>query len=281
MTLTASPLLDYTNILAGRGPGSGETTEGTDGVPVSATDFFTAAREAIARVEATQLPAIQRASALLAGRMRAGGVVQVFGSGHSKAFSMEMSGRAGGLVPAHAMYLSDLALTGRYAAGDLRDPSFERRPEVARELFGLYDIRPDDAFIIVSNSGRNGATVEMALIAAEQGLPVVAVTSVAHTSAVTSRHPSGKRLIDLGDVVIDNCAPLGDAVLDTGHAARVCAVSSVTGAMIAQALTAEIAADYQRRGAEPPVMVSANLDGADEHNARLRDPYGARITWDM
>jgi uncharacterized phosphosugar-binding protein len=275
-------LLDYTNIPADGGPPvPGEATEGTDSVPVSAMDFFAAARDAVARVEATQIPAIQRASALLAERMRSGGVVQVFGSGHSKAFSMEMSGRAGGLVPAHAMYLSDLALTGRYAAEDLRDPSFERRPEVARELFGRYDIRPSDAFIIVSNSGRNGATVEMALIAAEQGLPLVVVTSVAHTSAVTSRHPSGKRLIDLGDVVIDNCAPLGDAVLDTGYGTKVCAVSSVTGAMIAQALTAEITADYQRRGAEPPVMVSANVDGADDHNSRLRAPYGSRITWDM
>lgn len=250
-------------------------------MPVSAMDFFTVARDAIAQVEATQFPAIQRASAVLAERMRSGGVVQLFGSGHSKAFSMEMSGRAGGLVPAHAMYLSDLALTGRYGAEELRDPSFERRPEVARELFGLYDIRPSDAFIIVSNSGRNGATVEMALIAAEKGLPVVVVTSVAHTSAVTSRHPSGKRLIDLGDIVIDNCAPLGDAVLDTGYSTKVCAVSSVTGAMIAQALTAEITADYQRHGAEPPVMASANVDGADDHNARLRAPYGSRITWDM
>jgi uncharacterized phosphosugar-binding protein len=250
-------------------------------VPVSATDFFGAARDAIARVEATQLPAIQRASAVLAERMRSGGVVQLFGTGHSKAFSMEMSGRAGGLVPTHAMYLSDLALAGRYAAEELRDPSFERRPEVARELFGLYDVRPSDALIVVSNSGRNGATVEMALIAAEKKLPVIVVTSVAHTSAVTSRHPSGKRLIDLGDVVIDNCAPFGDAVLDTGHAARVCAVSSVTGAMIAQALTAEITADYQRHGAEPPVMISANVDGADDHNARLRAGYGSRITWDI
>jgi uncharacterized phosphosugar-binding protein len=280
--LTASLLLEYTNILAGRGPAEpGEATEGKDSVPVSATDFFAAARDAIARVEATQIPAIQRASAVLAERMRSGGVVQVFGSGHSKAFSMEMSGRAGGLVPTHAMYLSDLALTGRFAAEEMRDPSFERRPEVARELVGLYDIRPGDAFIIVSNSGRNGVTVEMALIAAEMRLPVVVVTSVAHTSAVTSRHPSGKRLIDLGDVVIDNCAPLGDAVLDTGYGTKVCAVSSVTGAMIAQALTAEIAADYQRHGAEPPVMISANVDGADDHNARLRAPYGSRITWDM
>lgn len=248
---------------------------------VSATNFFAAARDAAARVEDTQLGAIRRASEVLAGRVRSGGVVQLFGTGHSRAFCMEMAGRAGGLVPAHALYLGDLALSGRYPAGEVRDPAFERRPEVARELFGLYDIRPEDAFVVVSNSGRNGATVEMALLAIERKLPVVVVTSMAHTSAVTSRHPSGKRLFELGDVVIDNCAPFGDALLDGGPGLKVCAVSSVTGALIAQALTAEIAAQYRRHGEEPPVLVSANVDGADDHNARIRARYGSRISGDL
>jgi uncharacterized phosphosugar-binding protein len=245
-------------------------------VPVSAGEFFAVARDAVARVERTQLGAIRRAAAVLAGRMRSGGVVQVFGT-----FAMEMAGRAGGLVPVHAMYLSDLALSGRYPVEEMREPAFERRPEIARELFGLYDIRPEDAFVVVSNSGRNGSTVGMALIAAERKLPVVVVTSMAHTSAVTSRHPSGKRLFELADVVIDNCAPFGDAVLDMGQGSKVCAVSSITGAVIAQALTAEIVACYQRHGEQPPVLVSANVDGADEHNARVRAQYGSRIGWEL
>lgn len=248
---------------------------------VSARDYFAAAAEAIARVEATQVPAIEQAAVVLAARMRSGGVVHLFGSGHSRAFSMEMSGRAGGLVPTHAMYLSDLALSGRYPVEEVRDPTFERRPEVARELVDLHDIRPTDALIVISSSGRNGVTVEMAMIAVERQLPVIVVTSLAHTSAVTSRHPSGKLLRDLGDIVIDNCAPLGDAVLDIGIGTRICAVSSVTGAVIAQALTAEIAAEYQRHGEEPPVLISANVDGADEHNAALRARYGTRISWEV
>jgi uncharacterized phosphosugar-binding protein len=117
----------------------------------------------------------------------------------------------------------------------------------------------------------------MASIAIERELPVVVVTSMAHTSAVTSRHPSGKRLFELGDVVIDNCAPSGDAVLDMGQGSKICAVSTLTGSVIAQALTAEIAAAYQQSGQQPPVLVSANIDGADEHNARIREHYGSRI----
>ncbi len=250
-------------------------------MPVSAGEFFAVARDAVAQVERTQLGAIQRAAAVLAGRMRSGGVIQVFGTGHSRAFAMEMAGRAGGLVPVHAMYLGDLVLSGRHPVDEVKGPSFERRPEIARELFGLYDIRPQDAFVVVSSSGRNGSTVEMALIAAEKKLPVVVVTSMAHTSAVTSRHPSGKRLFELADVVIDNCAPFGDAVLDMGQGSKVCAVSSITGAVIAQALTAEIVACYQQHGEQPPVLVSANVDGADEHNARVRAQYGSRIGWEL
>lgn len=250
-------------------------------MPVSAGEFFAVARDAVARVERTQLGVIRRAAAVLAERMRSGGVVQVFGTGHSRVFSMEMTGRAGGLVPVHAMYLSDLGLHGRYAIDEMRVPSFERRPEIARELVELYDIRPEDAFILVSNSGRNGSTVEMATIAIERKLPVVVITSMAHTSAVVSRHPSANRLFELGDIVIDNCAPLGDAVLDMGHGSKVCAVSSVTGAVIAQALTAEIVAQYQQHGELPPVLMSANVDGADSHNARIRAEYGSRISWEI
>jgi uncharacterized phosphosugar-binding protein len=255
--------------------------EGEKFVPVSAKEFFAVASDAMARVESTQLDAITRAAALLAERMRSGGVVQVFGTGHSRAFAMELAGRAGGLVPVHGMHLTALAMTGRYTAAEVAEPSFERHPGITRELAGLYDIRPEDAFIVVSNSGRNGSIVEMALLATERKMPVVVVTSMAHTSEVASRHPSGKRLFEVADVVIDNCAPFGDAVLDMGQGTKICAVSSITGAIIAQALTAEIAACYQRRGEQPPVLVSANIDGADDHNAQVRARYGSRISWDV
>lgn len=245
--------------------------------PLSATTFFRVARDALDRVERTQLPEIERAANILSSSLLAGGVVHVFGTGHSRAFAMEMSGRAGGLVPFHAMTLEDLAFRGKRAMEEVLDPTLERDPEVARELLGLYDVRQEDAFIVVSNSGRNGSTVEMALTAKELGLPSVAVTSLAHTRQVTSRHPSGKRLFEVADVVIDNGGPFGDAVLEVDGGIRLCAVSSITGAFIAQALTAEIARRYVDAGEDLPVLVSANVDGSDERNALLRQRYEGRI----
>jgi uncharacterized phosphosugar-binding protein len=244
---------------------------------VSAEQYFAAMQDALRRVQANETEQIRRAATILAERMRSGGVVQVFGTGHSRAFCMELAGRAGGLVPMHAMYLDDLALAGRYPVSQVRDLGFERRPEIAHDLVDIYDIRAEDAFVVVSNSGRNGATVEMAQIALDRKLPLVVVTSKEHSRGVESRHPSGHRLFELGDVVIDNGAPFGDAVLSLGEGMRVCAVSSVTGAWIAQALTAEIVARYCEQGDEPPVLVSANLDGADDHNRALSARYGARI----
>ncbi|HEV8572344.1 MAG TPA: SIS domain-containing protein [Actinomycetota bacterium] len=244
---------------------------------LSAESFFGVATEALEHVERTQLPEIQRAADLLASRLLAGGVVHVFGTGHSEAFAMELAGRAGGLAPFHAMTLQDLAFRGTRSADDVLDPTLERDPAVARELLALHDVRKKDAFVVVSNSGRNGSTVEMARAAGERGLPVVAVTSLDHTRRVSSRHPSGKRLFEVADVVIDNGAPFGDAVLELESGVRVCAVSSLTGAFIAQALTAEITRRYLDAGKEPPVLVSANVDGADERNAELRRRYEGRI----
>lgn len=206
-----------------------------------------------------------------------GGVVHIFGTGHSKAFAMEMSNRAGGLVPMHMMSIDDL-WRSKNAPDDIHDPSIERDPAVAHDLLQLYDIRPEDGVIIVSNSGRNGALVEMALLMKQRGLPLICVTSLAHTQSVTSRHPSGKRLFEVADVVIDNCGPIGDALLEAPElATRVCSISSVTGAVIAQCLTAEITRNLIEAGVEVPILMSANVDGADEFNQRLTARYAGRI----
>jgi uncharacterized phosphosugar-binding protein len=244
---------------------------------LSAEAFFRVARDALERVERTQLSEIERAADLLAASLLADGVVHIFGTGHSRAFAMEMAGRAGGLAPFHAMTLEDLAFRGKRTSEEVLDPTLERDAEVAREVLSLYDVRPEDAFIVVSNSGRNGSTVEMALAAREMGLPVVVVTSLDHTRKVTSRHPSGKRLFEVADVVLDNAAPFGDAVLEVDGGVRLCAVSSLTGAFIAQALTAEVARRYTDAGVEVPVFVSANVDGSDERNELLRRRYEGRI----
>ena len=132
-------------------------------------------------------------------------------------------------------------------------------------------------FIIASNSGVNGSIVEMALQAKQRGHGVIAVTSLEHTNAVTPKHPSGKRLSEVADVVIDNLAPYGDTTMTVGDGIGVGAVSSITAAFIAQLLTIMVADRLAESGETPPVYISANIPGGDEHNHALEDRYRGRI----
>ncbi|WP_328527180.1 SIS domain-containing protein [Nocardioides sp. NBC_00368] len=210
--------------------------------------------------------------------IRNGGVLQAFGTGHSQAFAMEIAGRAGGLIPTHAIALRDTVLKGDRPASDLKGGLLERDTNIANELWELHEFHPEDVFLIASNSGVNGSIVGIALRAKEEGHKVIAVTSLEHTNAVTPKHPSGKRLAEIADVVIDNLAPFGDATVPVGDGGVLAgAVSSITAAYIAQLLTLGTAARIQEAGETPPLYLSANIPGGDEHNDALKARYGERI----
>lgn len=214
---------------------------------------------------------------LIVGSLRAGGVLQAFGTGHSQAFAMEIAGRAGGLIPTHAVALRDVVLKGDRDASVLRDGTLERDASVVDELYGLYRFEPADVFLIASNSGVNGSIVGLALRAKEEGHRVIAVTSLEHTNAVTPKHPSGKRLSEIADVVLDNRAPYGDTTLDLGDGLGVGAVSSITAAYLAQLLTVGAADRLRAAGEVPPLYISANIPEGDAHNNALKERYGDRI----
>jgi len=214
----------------------------------------------------------------MVGSIRNGGVLQAFGTGHSQAFAMEIAGRAGGLIPTHAIALRDTVLKGDRPASDLKGGLLERDTNIANELWELHEFHPEDVFLIASNSGVNGSIVGIALRAKEEGHTVIAVTSLEHTNAVTPKHPSGKRLAEIADVVIDNLAPFGDATVPVGDGGVLAgAVSSITAAYIAQLLTLATAARIEETGETPPLYLSANIPGGDEHNDALKARYGERI----
>ncbi|MGN6126446.1 MAG: sugar isomerase domain-containing protein [Humibacter sp.] len=216
---------------------------------------------------------------LLVDAINAGGVLQAFGTGHSEAFAMEIAGRAGGLIPTNRIALRDAVLRGDRSADILGSGSkLERDPGIVDELFRISPVGPEDVFLIASNSGVNGSIVGMALKAKETGHKVIAVTSLLHTDAVEPKHPSGLKLRDVADVVIDNKAPYGDATLQLGDGVGVGAISSITAAFIAQLLTIAVAERIAASGTTPPVYISANIPGGDEHNKALEDLYQDRIS---
>ncbi|MBN9306585.1 MAG: sugar isomerase [Devosia sp. 67-54] len=220
---------------------------------------------------------IDDAIALITDSLEAGGVVQAFGTGHSEAFAMEIAGRAGGLIATNRIALRTLVLRGDRKVSELGGAEFERDPNVGENLLALFDVQPNDVFIIASNSGVNGSILGVALAAKARGHKVIAVTSLDHTSRVTPKHPSGKRLSEIADIVIDNLAPYGDSTMQLEGGIGVGAVSSITAAFIAQRITIGVAETMRQRGKTPPVYISANIPGGDEHNRALEDLYGLRI----
>ncbi|MFC8514634.1 sugar isomerase domain-containing protein [Streptomyces sp. NPDC057257] len=244
---------------------------------VSAEGF---AREGLAVLEditESARDAVARAAGLIADCVRADGVIQAFGTGHSQAIVLELAGRAGGLVPTNRLSIADLVLYGGDDPSVLDDPLLERKAGVAERIYDLAEPRPQDLFVIISNSGVNSVVVETALRAKERGHRVLAITSVAHTRAVPAGHESGKKLADLADVVLDNRAPRGDALLELPGGGAVCALSTLTGVMLVQMVVAEASRLQLDAGERPPVYVSANVPGGFEGNLELEKRYAGRI----
>jgi uncharacterized phosphosugar-binding protein len=189
---------------------------------------------------------------------------------------MELANRAGGLVPMNRLDSVELILAG-WPAEEVLSPEFELDPAVGPALFGCYQIESDDVFIIASNSGVNPSIVGMALHVKEHNHPLVAVTSLEHSRQVPSLDASGRKLYELADVVIDNCGPLGDALLALPGGGKACSISSLSGALIGQLLTAEAVGILLGRGHQPPILISANVPGGRAADEKLRQQYAGRI----
>ncbi|MFD3947837.1 sugar isomerase domain-containing protein [Streptomyces sp. NPDC058579] len=239
--------------------------------------FVDYARQAFERVVASNKDAVGAAARLFAECVAGDGVIHAFGTGHSQAAALEIAGRAGGFVPTSRIALADLVLRGGEEAAVLADPLLERSPGLAERLYALATPRPQDLFVVISNSGVNNSIVDLALTVTGAGHPLVALTSLEHTHAVPALHPSGRRLADLADVVLDNGAPTGDAVLPLPDGGALCGVSTLTSSLLVQMVVAEAVALLLAEGYEAPVYVSANIPGGHERNAVLEARYAGRL----
>ncbi|NCB32921.1 MAG: sugar isomerase domain-containing protein [Erysipelotrichia bacterium] len=231
------------------------------------------------KLYSTQEQNIYSAAEICAETIRNNGVIHVFGSGHSVGFGIEMSGRTGCLAPVHTIETTDFVLKGKVSLETFRDQDivFERTPDIADQLYGLYDIHKDDCFIIISNSGINGVVIDMAITAKQRGHKVIIITSWKHTNAEPSRHPSGKKLYEFGDVVIDNCSPQGDALIETDGVEKVCSVSAIMCALIAQSLTMNTCSILDESGDDVPLFAENETEEGKKHNALLKKKYEGRI----
>jgi uncharacterized phosphosugar-binding protein len=216
------------------------------------------------RIVDTQMEALQAAATLMAKTIEKGGLVYAFGSGHSQSVAIEFYYRAGGLARCDVIHEKTF---GRA----------ERLPGYAAVLLDSYPVTSGDLMIVISNSGRNPLPVEMAQAAHERGMAVVGITSLEHTHSVSARQAGGKRLFEVCDVVIDNCSPVGDAMIDLEEGLRVGAASTLTGVFIAQTLVCLVSQRMLQSGVRPPVFLSMNLDEGDGCNHALMESFHSRV----
>lgn len=229
----------------------------------------------LAEIAEREAESIARAAEAVGGALSGGGVLWLFGCGHGAMLAMDLFYRAGGLLLAHPIFDEGVLLTHRPVT---ETSERERREDWAPECFRASGARAGDAMIVFSTSGRNGAPVEMARLAREAGLRVIAVTSRAYAESVPSRHSSGKRLHDMADVVVDNRVDPGDAAVELpGMQQKVGPTSTALSSAIGQAIVVEAIAGLLAKEQQPPVYVSANLPGGSEHNEAILERYRDRI----
>lgn len=219
-----------------------------------------------------QSVAIARAGELVADAIADEGLFFAFGPGHQSAVASEVAWRAGGLAPAVAMLDAGMTLLAGYQTGE----AFECLPGYGRIVFDKYRPGVSDVLVLISQSGRNPAVVDVALAGRERGCRTIAITSLAHTSAVAPAHASGKRLFELVDVVIDTGVPYGDTALELGGAG-VGPLSVGLGMAALNAVVCDAAERLAGRGITPPCWRSSNISGAEDHNAALMRRYATRL----
>ncbi|MFO1037572.1 MAG: SIS domain-containing protein [Geminicoccaceae bacterium] len=232
-----------------------------------AHSYMDEVRKLLDRIAATEMQAISRAAALCRDAVAGDGMIWLFGTGHSQLMAIEGLHRAGGLACVSPILGPGLSMQSGAELGS----AMERLPGLASVVLDAYPVRPGDVLIVFSNSGVNAVPVEMAVAAKARGLTVVAVQAAAY-AATAKVGPTGRKLADVADLVIDNQGPPGDALVQAG-VVRTGPASTVTGAFILNAILCEV---VELLGADAPVWISSNMPGATEHNRRLLDRYKPR-----
>lgn len=226
----------------------------------------------------SQTERIEKAAQLFAGRIAKGGLVFLFGNGHSRMMCEEMTPRQGcfpGFVALVELSLSNHASI--VGTNGLRAPlHLEKYEGYAEEILKGFKFGPNDAMIVVSTSGLRPVIIEMALGAKKRGLPVVGVVSEKHCREAKAGHSSGKKLVDVADFVIDNQCPPGDCVIEIpGLEWRTGPTSTVTGGMIINMIRCRVAELLVELGKPPVLLPSHQFVGNTKAEDQLEKFYEA------
>ena len=238
-------------------------------------DYIRNVTECIEKAWSTQEEKICEIANLLAETIEKKKNVFVFGCSHAGIIAEEVFYRTGGLAVINPIFFPGFMLNTRPIT---MTSQLERLPGLGKIILEQNHVNSGDLLILHSVSGRNTVPVDMALEAEKIGVKTVCITNLNYSNSVTSRHPSGKRLFEACDYVIDNCGEIGDAAITLdGLEEKIGPTSTAVGTSIINALIIESVEKMIADGIVPPVFMSANLNGGDEHNAKIFAEYKDNI----
>ena len=245
--------------------------------------YLTAASALLQHACALNAPGLKKLGAIIGASVAQGGVLHTFGSGHSDVIAREIIGRAGGLA----------------CVSGIMDPTggfIENMVGYGTKLAERYDrahgLLAGETIIVISNSGKNSAPIEVALYAKQKGLTVVGLCCLAMSQSAPTVHPGGKKLHEIADHVLDNCGLPGDAIVSifpegkggppseasAKEGAKAGPTSTLVGATLLNLLLLETMAWLVTHGHQPPVLRSQNLPGAIEFNREVGRKYAGRLS---
>ena len=253
----------------------------TDSIPEQPNyfqDYLSGVIKLLERIASEEGPSIQKAATLIADAIEGGHNIFAFGCTHSSLPIQDLVYRAGGLMLINPIYGPGIAAMDTRPA--TLSSEIEKLSGFAQALYDTYPLRAGDVLILVSVSGRNAVPIEMAQIGQQRGVKVIGLTSREYANGVESRHPSGKKMHDFADVVLDNKVAKGDAILQAdGIPQKFCPASGVTSIAILQGMVAAAIQELLRRGITPPIYLAGNVDGGKEYNAHLLEKYKEHILY--
>jgi uncharacterized phosphosugar-binding protein len=145
---------------------------------------------------------------------------------------------------------------------------------LAERILRNFDLSPVDSALVISSSGCNTVPIEIAEIFQQRGIFLAALVSLAHCRASTTKHPGGKKLTDVADLVLDTGAPVGDAMVAIpGLDTPVAPGSTVGGCLVVNSIKAEVAARLTAAGQPPKVLTASATVGAERATALFESAY--------
>ena len=212
--------------------------------------------ELMDKIYETQQPVIDELAKKFAENIKNNHIIHVFGTGHSHMIGIELFARAGGLGNVNAILDQDVLTSN----GARRSGALEKVSGISDIIFNQHKFEKGDIMIVTSNSGRNAMPIEMAMRAKKEGIYTVAMTNLKQSEKTTSRHPSGKRLFECVDIVIDSCVPEGDSMMEVGNV-KTAPGSTISGVVILNTIVNEALQILAKEGVKLPVFQSQNVDG--------------------